>query len=294
MEVMVIGHGSLMSGQGLSFSGTLQVKAASIVALPGCVRGFAKLSRYGDRFATDVESPHWPLTGRSVAPTVMPNGDVEALALTVSLEDFSCLVKREGYSSIAMQQLATMAQAQGKSLADFLWSIHEETEHDRVGYRRRLWALTGFTSPHYIPHPVRLGEGSCALIFLAPGFEGTGANEVIAVRQETGIHAVMNTSETWRQKPNEDQLTYFLSCLLGGVHGINVRDLLTPVREERTLAERLWGQLHQRLAVEREQFLAVTSLSREHYQRAFGDADVALNRSGLVEFLFGEEQNRKK
>jgi hypothetical protein len=295
MEVTVIGHGSLMSGQGLCFSGMLQVKGASIVALAaGCVRGFAKLSRYGDRFATDVESPHWPLTGRSVAPTTIPNGEVEALALTVSLEDFSCLVKREGYSPIAMRQLANLAQEQGKSLADFLWSIHEEAEHDRVAYRCRLWELTGFTSPHYIPHPVRLGDGSCALIFLAPGFEGTGADEVIAVRQETGIHAVMNTSKTWRRKPNEDQLTYFLSCLLGGVHGINVRDLLTPVREERTLAERLRDQLRQRLAVEREQFLAVTSLSREHYQRAFGDADVALNRSGLVEFLCGEEQNRKK
>jgi hypothetical protein len=294
MEVTVIGHGSLMSGQGLCFSGTLQVKAASIVALAGCVRGFAKLSRYGDRFATDVESPHWPLTGRSVAPTVMPNGEVEALALTVSLEDFSCLVKREGYSPLAIQQLATMAQEQGKSLADFLWSIHEEAEHDRVTYRCRLWGLTGFTSSHYIPHPVRLGDGSCALIFLAPGFEGTGADAVIAVRQETGIQVVMNMSETWRQKPNEDQLTYFLSCLLGGVHGINVRDLLTPVREERTLVKRLRDQLRQRLAMEREQFLTVTSLSRQHYQQAFGNAEAALQRSGLAEFLFGEEQNSKE
>ena len=292
MEVSVIGHGSLMSGQGLSFSGTLQVKDASIVALAGCVRGFAKLSRYGNRFATDVESQHWPLTGRAVAPTTKPNGEVEALALTISLEDFSCLVKREGYSPVAMQQLATLAQEHGKSLADFLWSIHEEVGHDRVAYCRRLWALTGFTSPHYIPHPLRLGDGSCALIFLAPGLEGTGANEVISVRQETGIQVVMNTSETWRQKPNEDQLTYFLSCLLGGVHGINVRDLLMPVREERTLAERLREQLGQRLAVEREQFLSVTSLSREHYQRAFGDPETALERSGLTDFLSGEYEKR--
>jgi hypothetical protein len=274
MEVTVIGHGSLMSGQGLSFSGTLQVKGAAIVTLPGCVRGFAKLSRYGDRFATDVESPHWPLMGRYIAPTTTPNGEVEALALTVPLDDFSGLVKREGYSSIAMQQLATLAQEHGRSLADFLWSIHEEVGHDRVAYRRRLWALTGFTSPHYIPHPVRLDDGSCALIFLAPGCEGTGADEVISVRQETGIHAVMNTSETWRQKPNEDQLTYFLSCLLGGVH-------------ERTLAERLRDQLRQRLAVEREQFVAVTNVSREYYHRTFGDAETSLKRSGLAEFLFG-------
>lgn len=293
MEVTVIGHGSLMSGQGLSFSGTLQVKAASIVTLAGCVRGFAKLSRYGDRFATDVESSHWPLTGRLVTPTTTPNGEVEALALTVSLEDFSSLVKREGYSPIAMRQVAILAQAQGKTLADFLWSIHEEAGHDRVVYRRRLWELTGFTSPHYIPHPVRLSEGSRALIFLAPGSEGTGADAVISVRQETGILTVMNTRDTWRRKPNDDQLTYFLSCLLGGVHGIDVRGILSSAEEERTLAERLREQLRQRLAGEQEQFLAITTLSREQYHRAFGESETALRRSGLAEFLCGKEQYKK-
>jgi hypothetical protein len=160
-----------------------------------------------------------------------------------------------------------------------------------VAYRRRLWALTGFTSPHYIPHPVRLGDGSYALIFLAPGLEGTGADEVISVRQQTGIHAVMNTSETWRRKPNADQLTYFLSCLLGGVHGINVRDLL-PMREEPALVNQVREQLRQRLAVEREQFLAVTSLSREYYQRIFGDPEAALDRSGFTDFLSGEHEQR--
>jgi hypothetical protein len=292
MEVTVIGHGSLMSGQGLSFSGTLQVKAAGIVALSGCVRGFAKLSRYGDRFATDVESHHWPLTGRLVTPTTVPNGEVEALALTVSLEDFYRLVKREGYSPAAMQRVATVAQEQGQSLADFLWQVHEEAAHDRVAYRRRLWENTGFTSSHYIPHPVQLAGESRALIFVAPGFEGTGADEVISVRQETGIREVMNTCEAWRRKPNEDQLAYFLSCMLGGVHGVNVRDLLLSAKEEPLLVERLRAQLNRGLAQELERFLGTTSLSREHYQRIFGDTDAALERSGLAEFLFSEHRNR--
>ncbi len=291
MEVTVIGHGSLMSGQGLSFSGTLQVKAAGIVALPGCVRGFAKLSRYGDRFATDVESHHWPLTGRPISPTTVPNGEVEALTLTVSLEDFCRLVKREGYSPTAVQHLAIAAQEQKASLADFLWQVHEEAEHDRLVYRRRLWELTGFTSPHYILHPVRLADGSCAVIFLAPGFEGTGADDVISVRQETGIREVMNTREAWQRKPNDDQLTYFLSCLLGGVHGINIRDLLLPAKKEPSLGERLRKKLSHSLEEEQARFLAATSLSHEQYQRAFGDADTALERSGLAEFLFREHQN---
>lgn len=287
MEVTVIGHGSLMSGQGLSFSGTLQVKAASVVALTGCRRGFAKLSRYGDRFATDVESHHWPLAGRQISPTVAPTGEIEALALTVSLEDFCRLVKREGYSQTAIEHLAAEAHAQGRTLADFLCQVHVEAEHDRVAYRCRLWALTGFTSPHYIPHPVRLADGSCAVIFLAPGFEGTGADDVISVRKQTGIHEVMNTSQTWRRKPNEDQLSYFLSCLLGGVHGVNVRDLLISAREEPVLVERLRERLHNSLAEEQERFLTATGLSREYYRQIFGDTDAALKRGGLAEFLFG-------
>lgn len=291
MEVTVIGHGSLMSGQGLAFSGKLQVKAAWIVALSGCVRGFAKLSRYGDRFATDVESHQWPLAGRQISPTVAPTEEIEALALTVSLEDFCRLVKREGYSQTAIEHLATEAHAQGRALADFLWQVHAEAEHDRVAYRCRLWALTGFTSPHYIPHPVRLADGSYSVIFLAPGFEGTGADDVISVRKQTGIQGVMNTSETWRRKPNEDQLAYFLSCLLGGVHGINVRDLLLSVKEEPVLVERLRERLNNSLAEEQERFLTATSLSREYYQQTFGGPDAALERSGLAEFLFGGHQH---
>jgi hypothetical protein len=138
---------------------------------------------------------------------------------------------------------------------------------------------------------VQLDAEKCALIFLAPGFEGTGADEVIAVRQETGIHAVMNTHETWRRKPNEDQLTYFLSCLLGGVHGVNVRDLL-PTQEEPVLVNQVREKLAQRLAVERERFLAVTTLSREHDHRVFGDPETALERSGLTDFLSDADEKR--
>jgi hypothetical protein len=162
-----------------------------------------------------------------------------------------------------------------------------------VAYRRRLWELTGFTSSHYIPHPVQLAGGSRALIFVAPGFEGTGADEVISVRQETGIREMMNTCEAWRRKPNEDQLAYFLSCLLGGVHGIDVSDLLLSVKEEPSLAARLREGLNKGLAEELERFLLTTGLSHEDYRRTFSDPDAALGRSGLAEFLLSDQRNGK-
>ena len=287
MDVTVIGHGSLMSGLGLSSSGTFKVKHACVVSLAGCRRGFAKLSRYGDRFATDLEITKLPLEGRIMPPTTPPDGEVEALALTVSLDDLYRLAKREGYSPTAVQCLAELAQERGIPLADFLWQLHAEGEHDVVAYRRQLFALTGVTSPHYIPHPVCLVNVGYALIFLAPGFEGTGADDVISVRQETGIHALMSTREAWQRKPNEDQLAYFLSCLLGGVHGIGIHDLLATVSEEPALATELISRLRQILEKEPERFLVTIGLTREDYQRSFGRSESALARSGLGAFLSG-------
>lgn len=287
MDVTIIGHGSLMSGRGLSFSGTLRVREAFMVALAHCQRGFAKLSRYGDRFATDLQVSKLPLEGQKLTLDSPLSKDVEGLALTAPLEDACRLSKREGYNPDVFQKLADLAFAQGLDLASFLWRVHEEAGHDIVGYRRRLFTLTGYTSPHYIPHPVFLGGTKYALIFLAPGFEGTGSEEVVAVRQHTNIAAIMSIAETWRRKPNDDQVAYFLSCLLGGVHGISVHDLLSTIREEPTLTEKVRTQLSEVLGQEHEQFLTATGLTAVEHRQIFGEADAALRRSGLRDFLYG-------
>jgi hypothetical protein len=291
MDITVIGHGSLMSGLGLSVSGTFQVRQARVVSLAGCRRGFAKLSRYGDRFATDLEVTKLPLEGCVMPPTLPSTGEVEALALTVPLDDVCRLAKREGYSPTAVHRLVELAQAGGVNLADFLWQLHAEAGHHMVVYRHRLFAFTGFTSPHYIPHPVHLADVGYALIFLAPGFEGTGSDEVISVRQQTGIQALMSTREAWQRKPNEDQLSYFLSCLLGGTHGICVHDLLATVSEEPTLAAELRSRIGQALEEEKERFLTATGLTRERYRCHFGEPETALARSGLKDFLNGNQGN---
>jgi len=284
MTITIIGHGSLMSGRGLSFSGALQVQKAAIAALPYCRRGFAKLSRYGDRFATDLDPIQLPLIGRTVTVTAAATQEVEGLALTVSLTDACRLSQREGYNPTTLHQLADMAQAAGLNLAEFLWRLAAEGDHQVIPYRRRLLALTGFTSPHYIPHPVCLDDNDYALVFLAPGLEGTGSDEVISVRQQTRITTLMSTAETWRQKPNEEQLSYFLSCLLAGAHGINVRDILSTIHEAPELAAALSNQLSLSLQQEYEQFLTATGFTAIQYRHLFGEPLAALTRSGLAEF----------
>lgn len=287
MNVTIIGHGSLMSGRGLSFSGVLHVQEARIVALTNCRRGFAKLSRYGDRFATDLEPAQLPLMGRRVALAAPPNGDVEGLALTVPLEDACRLAKREGYNPEAFQRLAEIASRRGLDLVTLLWRLHEDAAHDVINYRRQLFSLIDYTSPHYIPHPICLENTEYALVFLAPGFEGTGADNIIAIRQQTNIPTVMSLAEAWRRKPNDDQIAYFLSCLLGGVHGINIRDLGLTIREEPILIEQIKNRLGEILNREKELFLTTTSLTPTNYHQIFGEADLALKRSGLQDFLQG-------
>jgi len=287
MEVTVIGHGSLMSGRGLSFSGTFQIRTAHIVALDNCRRGFAKLSKYGDRFATDLELEQPALKGVIVSPQTAPDRRVEALGLRVSLEDCGRLVKREGYRPKAMLVLVEQARKHGLGVAEWLWQLAAEQAHDLAAYRRQLFLITGYTSPHYIPHPVRLAETGYALIFLAPGPLGTGTPDVVSIRQQTGINTILNTAETWRRKPNEDQTAYFLSCLLGGAHGINVRDFLVNVGDNRGLAEMLSQRIRPVLAEEVACFLQTTSLKPEQYMQAFGSPEAALHRSGLKGFLEG-------
>ena len=291
MEITFLGHGSLMSGRGLSFSGSFAVRRAGIVALVGERRGFAKLSMYGNRLATDLEVSRPPLEGRVVsaqteAETVRHRG-LETLALTVSLEDACRLTKREGYSPEAVKKLAELAQDRGCHLADFLWTLGAEAAHDVVAYRRRLFALTGYTSPHYIPHPVRIAEIGTALIFLAPGEEGTGSDEVISIRQQTGIRSPMTVGEAWQCKPNDEQLSYFVSCVLGGVHGVGVHDLLPRPGDDPQLISRLVQQLGQEIEKERAVFLDTLGFSSAQYRQAFGEPEVLLKRSGLADFLTG-------
>lgn len=290
MHVSLIGHGSLMSGRGLSFSGRLRVRRAWVAALRGCRRGFAKLSVYGDRFATDLKLGNTALEADWRAPASTPDERVETLGLQVSPDDCLRLAKREGYRPAAFQSLAERAQADGLGVAEWLWRIAAEHAHEPHAYRSRLFALTGYTSPHYIPHPVRLhkhadGSPDYALLFLAPGRYGTGSPDVTSVRQQTGIETILDTSEAWRRKPNDDQLAYFVWCLLAGVHGINVRDLLAGVAPRSDLAQRLAERVQAELAAETEYFLDTTGLSRTDYERAFGKPEAALRRSGLGEFL---------
>ena len=154
-------------------------------------------------------------------------------------------------------------------------------------FRQRLFKLVGYTSPHYVPHPVRVDDASVAITFLAPGREGSGSERIVPVRVRTGTTALLTLPEAWQRKPNRTQLDYFLACLLGGVHGINIQDLLEPLAHEHGLSQRVRDALGGELRHEVARFLATTGLDTASYWQAFGPPTQALRRGGLEEFLRG-------
>lgn len=288
-DVLVIGYGSLMSGFGLQLHGPLRARGACRLALANAQRGFGKFSQHGDRFAMVLEpvDAAQPIEAFVLASDAPASGVPEALGLRVSPNDLARLAEREGYSSGALQQLREEAGRRATDIATFLWQLLAETGFDVVRFRERLFRLVGYTSPHYLPHPVRIDAQRFGLTFLAPGPEGSGSPRVVPVRVRTQHTTLMTLSEAWRRKPNRSQLLYFAACLLGGVHGVYVGDLLAALPNDPALHERLRpvvaGEQRQELA----RFLATTGLDHASYWQAFGPSTHALRRSGLEALLNG-------
>lgn len=278
-----------MSGRGLAPLGRLRTRGALRLALVNARRGFAKFSQRGDRFALVLEplDGERPIEARVLGPRVQPNGTPEALGLLVQPADLARLCDREGYSSGALQRLREEAGERRLDLAAFLWSALADAAFDIAEYRARLFRRLGYTSPHYVPHPVRVDGDRYALTFLAPGREGTGSDRIVSVRVRTGQDSLMTAAEAWSRKPNPTQLEYLTTCLLGGVHGICLRDLLQTVLEDGALCERARAAVAAEQPQELARFLSMTGMEHGAYWEAFGPPVEALRRSGLHSFLHG-------
>jgi hypothetical protein len=288
-DVLVIGYGSLMSGLGLQVLGQLHVRGVSRVALRNARRGFGKFSQHGDRFAMVLEplAPEQPFQARLLAPDAPPEEGPEGLALLLSPNDVARVAEREGYSSGAFRRLREEAAGARLEIAAFLDQLHEACGFDASVYRQQLFRLVGYTSPHYIPHPIRVDGQQAGLTFLAPGAEGSGSSRVVPVRVRTGSTTLMTLAEAWQRKPNRTQLTYFAACLLGGVHGVLVEDILATLDAAPGLCERLRSVLAAEQPQELARFLRATNLGQQAYWEALGPTTHSLRRSGLERRLRG-------
>ena len=224
--ITIVGYGSLMSAYGLARNGAIRASRVRRVQIHNARRGFGKASIHGARFAMVLEPMDRAARLRaSTAESPAARGVAQALAIDVAAEFFPSLAQREGYSPTAARKLLALALDSAVDLATYLAEIAEESNGDIADYRGRLRDRLDYTSAHYIPHPIDI-DGSLAIVFLAPGNEGSGSDGVVPVRVRTGVCELMTTREVWLRQPNDDQLDYIAMCLLAGAHGICVDDLL--------------------------------------------------------------------
>ncbi len=293
-DVAVIGYGSLMSGLGLLAFGRLRVSAAARVAVANARRGFGKFSQHGDRFAMVLEPirPDQPIEARTLAADAPPSGGAEGVGLWMRPNDLARLCDREGYSSGAIQRLRQEAAGRQQNVAALLWTLLEQAGFAIAPFRQRLFKLIGYTSPHYVPHPVRLDTDEYAITFLAPGREGSGSPTVVPVRVRTGNTELMSAPDVWQLKPNRTQLAYFTACLLGGLHGVGLQDLLAPLAPAAALSERLRAAIRTEQQQELARFLDMTGLDHTAYWQHFGPPTQSVRRSGLEGFMNGQGERR--
>ncbi len=275
--LLVIGYGSLLSGYGLlaerrGGGSRLIARDAFAVRLGNARRGFAKPSSHGHYLAMDLEPVR---RGEPILARAGLNGaeGIGAVGLVFGREWAALIARREEYDSAKFLELIARADAAGAGLGEFLLEIARRTAFDLLAYRTELRRLLGYTSPGYIFHPVPLADGRVAIAAIGSGYEGSGDPAVPSKRQEYGMDRLLSMREAMAVRSFEldrtGQAGYFAECLLGGMHGLAVDDLMA----ELDLKTDWGGELARRFSLaapgEPERFMRASSLDAARYRAQF-------------------------
>lgn len=277
---IVVGYGSLMSGYGLSAvrragRSSLAARDAFAVRIQNAKRGLAKPSSHGDYLAMDLEPFD---SARPITATVGLEGTgLGAMGLVFGREHAEMVARREEYEPGKFVELITLADRARQPVGDFLWTIAERAGHCLLEYRRLLFEVLGYTSPGYIFHPIPLSDGRFALAAIGSGFDGSGDPALASRRKELGMDRLLTLSEAMeaaaRRLSHFDkagQLGYYVECLLGGFHGIPVKDLSEQVGAGNGDGPILVRKLAEAACGERKLFMNATSLDPRQYEARFG------------------------
>jgi len=282
--LLVVGYGSLMSGWGLlaerrGGSSRLLARDAFPVQLDNARRGLAKPSSHGRYLAMDLEpiAPGRPITGAVGTSRAAGPG---AIVYEFGREMAAAIARREEYAPGKFAELIALADRARKPVGDFILEIARRTAFDLLAYRRELRKLLGYTSPGYIFHPLPLSDGRVAIVAIGSGYEGSGDRAIRSRRSEFGIDRLLGLDEALRagsmEVDRDGQLGYFIECILGGIHGIPVADLVAGVDLGAETGREVARLFSIAGAGERERFLAATSLSAAGYRERFVGPDPSL------------------
>jgi hypothetical protein len=287
--LLVIGYGSLLSGYGIlaerrGGASRLVARDAFAVTLRNAQRGFAKPSTHGHYLAMDLEPVRrgQPIVARACVDGAGAQGTdgaragaggIGAVALVFDREWAPLIARREEYAPEKFLELIARADAAGAALGDYLLEIARRTDFDLLAYRRELRELLGYTSPGYIFHPVPLEDGRVAIAAVGSGYEGSGDPAVRSKRNELGMARLLTMREAMEVSSfaldRAGQAGYFAECVLGGIHGLAVDDLMAGLELETDWGGELLRRLEFAAPVEPQRFMTATSLDSARYCAQF-------------------------
>jgi len=274
--LLVIGYGSLLSGYGMlaerrGGKSRLVARDAFPVRLLNARRGLAKPSSHGHYLAMDLEpiDPTRPISARAADDL---SGGIGALGLVFDRAWAPLISRREEYDEHKFVELIGLADRAGQALGEYLHEIARSADWNLLSYRRILNDRLGYTSEGYIFHPIPLTDGRIAVAAIGSGFEGSGDSAVRSKRNEYGMDRLLTLAEALRVETfaldRDGQVGYYVECLLGGLHGLEIADLLRDLDDD--LANALHPRFRLVVAGERERFMTATSLDEPRYRGAFG------------------------
>jgi len=275
--LLVIGYGSLLSGYGLlaerrGGGSKLIARDAFAVRLGNARRGFAKPSTHGHYLAMDLEPirREEPIVARA---DVDHGGGIGAVGLVFDREWAPLIARREEYDPATFLELIALADAAELSLGKFLLEVAERTQFDLLAYRVALRKLVGYTSPGYIFHPVPLDDGRVAIAAIGSGYEGSGDPAVRSRRNELGMERLLSMREAMEVRSfaldRAGQAGYFAECVLGGMHGLAIDDLLEELELESDWGRELARRFIAAAPGELVRFLRAASLDDARYRAQF-------------------------
>ncbi len=275
--LLVIGYGSLLSGYGMlahrrGGGSKLIARHAFPVRLHNARRGLAKPSSHGRYLAMDLEpaDPNQPIVADNRCDD---NGGIGALGLVFDRQWAERLARREEYEPAKFLELIDFADRAGKPLGEFLLQIAERTRFNLLAYRCALREMLNYTSHGYIFHPVPFRDGRVAIAAIGSGFEGSGDPAVQSKRNEFGMDRLLGLLEasqlTTLALDLDGQVGYFVECVLGGLHGLEVGDLLAGMSPAEGLGADFVRRLADAVPFERDLFFQATSLDEIGYRKNF-------------------------
>jgi hypothetical protein len=275
--LLVVGYGSLLSGYGMlahrrGGGSKLVARDAFPVMLHNARRGLAKPSSHGSYLAMDLEpaDPNQPIIADAAGDS---DEGIGALGLVFDRQWAERLARREEYDPAKFLELLDFADRVRKPLGEFLLQIAECTHFNLLAYRCVLREMLNYTSHGYIFHPVPFRDGRVAIAAIGSGFEGSGDPTVRSKRSEFGMDRLLGLDEalklTTLALDRDGQLGYFVECVLGGLHGLGVADLVAGLSAAGGFGNDFMPRLTGAVPLERELFLQATSLDETGYRKSF-------------------------